>query len=117
MITQGVRLAELREDADVIVEAGLAAYGTDSQKDEFGITESDALPDLHLCIRDTQYGVAKLSMFAWEKETGHAVWQTPVMRADGYQEIRSVLATGPYYSGTIEHLADRIERRHQNVAR
>ncbi|TWU65271.1 DUF6655 family protein [Crateriforma conspicua] len=110
MISQGVRLVDSSDDADVVVEAGLAAYGTDSQYDDIGITDVDALPDVHLCIRGTQYGVAKLSMFAWEKESGAAIWHSGMMRADGYQEYRKCLGTGPYYSGTIQHSANRIDR-------
>src|SRR5690606_18548650 len=60
----GVLLAETRDEAEVIVEAGLAAYGTDSRRDTLGITDVDRLPDLYLCVDDVQYGVAKLSLFA-----------------------------------------------------
>lgn len=109
MITQGVRLTESRTDAEVIVEAGLAAYGTDSEKNDVGIVDVDSLPDIHLCIRGTQYGVAKLSMFAWERESGAAIWQTPVMRADSYQVVRTVFGLRPAYSGSIQHSANRVQ--------
>jgi len=111
MLKQGVRLARSPDDAEVIVEAGLAAYGTDSQKDEIGVTDVDSIPDLYLYIRGTQFGVAKLSLFAWEKESGHAIWHSGMMRADAYQEYRKVLGTGPYYSGSIQHSANRVNYR------
>ena len=104
----GVRLAESAEAADVIVEAGLAAYGTDSRKDTLGITDVDRLPDLNLCVDDVQYAVAKLSLFAREKKTGAVIWHSGAMRADSYQDIRKVLGTAPRYSGTIQHPATRV---------
>ncbi|MFI4875051.1 MAG: DUF6655 family protein [Blastopirellula sp. JB062] len=109
MSQQGVLLTDSKENAEVIVEAGLAAYGTDSQKNEVGVTNADSLPDLYLCIEGTQFGVAKLSLFAWESKTGEALWHSGMMRADAYQKYRKVLGTGPYYSGMIQHPANRVE--------
>lgn len=110
MITQGVRLVDSRDEAEVIVEAGLAVYGTDSQQDEIGITDANSVPDVHVYIRGTQYGVVKLSMFAWEKETGQCLWNTPMMRADSHQNVVKFLGTGPFYSGSIQHPSNRIRR-------
>src|SRR6056297_154282 len=106
----GIYLAETRDEADVIVEAGLAAYGTDSQQDVFGVTETDALPELNLCVRDTQFGVAKLSMFAVERETGRLIWHSGPKRADGYQRMRKVFGIGPLFHGSVEHPANRVGR-------
>lgn len=111
MYAAGVRLAETKADADVIVEAGLSAYGTDSEKDEIGVTNANSIPDFYLYIRNTQYGVVKLSMYAREKESGNIIWETGSMRADSYQENRNVLGTGPYYSGTIQHSANRFPKQ------
>ena len=106
----GVRLAETREDAEVIVEAGLAAYGTDSHNAVFGVTETDQFPEINLCVRDMQFGVAKLSMFAFERASGAAIWHSGPKRADGYQRIRKVLGVGPIFDGTVEHPANRVRR-------
>ena len=108
MGTYGVRLADSQEAADVIVEAGMAAYGTDSRKDSAGITDVDRLPDFYVFVQDVQYGVAKLSLFAREKSTGEVIWHSGTMRADSYQEIRKVLGGRPRYSGTIQHPATRV---------
>ena len=105
-----VRFADSRDQAEVIIEAGLAAYGTDAEKNDIGIVEADAIPDIHLCIRGVQYGVAKLSMFAWEKETGETIWHSGMLRADSYLEIRSSLGSPASYSGTIQHSANRFPR-------
>jgi len=116
MSIYSVRLAVSRDKAEVIVEAVLAAYGTDAEKDEFGIVEADAIPDLSLCIRGTQYGITKLSMFAWEKETRQAVWHSGMMRADFNLEISGALGSAPTYSGNIQHSANRFPRkRHTSV--
>lgn len=107
MAIAGVRLAESREDAEIIVQAGLAAYGTDSNLSTLGVTDSDQLPDINLGVRHTQYGVAKLSMFAIERESGTLVWQSGPVRADSCLGIRKPFGMGPFYSGTIEHPANR----------
>jgi len=106
----GVHLAETRDDAEVIVEAGLAAYGTDSHNAILGVTETDQLPEINLCVRDTQYGVAKLSMFAHERASGAMIWHSGPKRADGYQRMRKVLGVGPIFDGTFEHPANRVGR-------
>lgn len=106
----GVRLAESRDEVEVIVEAGLAAYGTDSHNAVFGITETDYLPEINVCVRDTQFGVTKLSMFARERESGVVIWHSGPMRADGYQRIRKLLGLGPFFDGTVEHPTNRVRR-------
>ncbi len=110
LIANGVRLAESRGQADVIIEAGLAAYGTDSQTDKAGIIDANAIPDLFLVVRGKQFAVAKLSLFAWEKASGIVIWQTGPMRSDNYQENRKVLGLGPFYSGTIQHPATQFKQ-------
>jgi hypothetical protein len=104
----GVFLAETREEAEVVVEAGLAAYGTDSHNAVLGITEADQLPELNLAVRDMQFGVAKLSMFAFERESGALIWHSGPKRADGYQRMRKLFGAGPFFDGTVEHPADRF---------
>lgn len=111
LISQGVRLTEDRDAAEVQIEAGLHVYGTDSQRDEVGITDADSIPDIHLCVKGTQFGVVQLSMFAWEKESGAVIWNTPAMRADSYQVVRKIMGAGPYYSGSIEHSTHRLHLR------
>lgn len=109
MSLYGVRLTESSDKADVVVEAGLAAYGTDSEMKEVGITNTLSLPNLSLYIEGTQYGVAKLSMFAWEKDSGKTIWHSGTMRADSYMKFREALGAGPYYSGTIEHSGNQFQ--------
>lgn len=104
----GIRLADSREDAEVVVKAGLAAYGTDSHQTTLGITETDQLPEINLSVRDTQFGVAKLSMFAVERRDGSVIWHSGPFRADGYQRMRKVLGVGPFIEGTVEHPANRV---------
>lgn len=105
MAVSGVRLAHSRDDAEIIVQAGLAAYGTDSNLNTFGLTETNQIPELNLGFNQTQYGIAKLSMFAVERESGRLVWQAGPVRSDSSQGIRKSFGLGPFYSGTIAHPA------------
>ncbi|TWT66424.1 DUF6655 family protein [Allorhodopirellula solitaria] len=104
----GVRLAESRDDAEVVVEAGLAVYGTDSYNSTIGVTDASNIPDVNLCVRDTQFGVSKISLFAVQRDTGEIIWRSGTMRADSRQDIRNTLGMGPYFSGTIVHPANRV---------
>ncbi|MEZ6149612.1 MAG: DUF6655 family protein [Pirellulaceae bacterium] len=91
MAISGVRLAETRDAAEIVVQAGLAAYGTDSNLNTIGVTQTTQLPEFNLGVHHTQYGVAKLSMFAVERESGTLVWQSGPIRAGSSQRIREFL--------------------------
>lgn len=105
----GVRLAESRDDAEVVVEAGAAVYGTDSYNSSVGVTGASQIPDVNLCVGDTQFGVSKMSLFAVERESGATIWHSGTLRADSRQDIRNTFGTGPRFSGTIVHPANRVE--------
>ncbi len=106
----GAHLVETADDADVVVEVGVGAYGTDSINQTFGISGADRLPDINFAVSDTQYATSQLSMSAYDRATGQAIWHAGPLRADGVIRQRRVLGTGPYYSGTVEHPESRIRR-------
>lgn len=107
MIRHAVKLSATPDAADVIVEAGLSAYGTDSQLKVTGIEDSSSVPDLQLCDEGRQFGVAKLELFAWERGTGALLWESQTFRADNYLEHRRVLGGSTQYSGSITHPANK----------
>ncbi len=103
----GVILNESRDEADLVLEVGMAAFGTDSNNQTFGFIGAFQLPEVNFCVTDTQYGTTQLSMFAYQRESGDVVWCCGPLRADAHQRIQRVLGTGPYYSGNIVHPAER----------
>lgn len=110
MGAHGVLLVEDREEAVLVVEVGLAVHGTDSENLEFGLTGANNLPAVTFCVRDTQYAVSQLSMFAYHRENETIVWNSGQFRADGYHTHQQILGMNPTRSGTIEHSADRLSR-------
>jgi hypothetical protein len=107
MIRHGVKLSATPDAADVIVEAGLAAYGTDSQLKSTGIVGASSVPDLEFSAEGKQFGVAKLELFAWERGSGACLWESQTFRADNYQQYRQRLGGNPEYSGSIVPLANK----------
>ena len=107
MIRHGVRLSSTPDAVDVIVEAGLAAYGTDSQLKSSGIVGASSVPDMEICVEGRQFGVAKLELFAWDRESGACLWESQTFRADNYQQHRQRFGGNPEYSGSIVHPANK----------
>lgn len=107
MIRHAVKLSATADAADVVVEAGLAAYGTDSQLKVTGIADSSSVPDLQFCDEGRQFGVAKLELFAWERETGALLWESQTFRADNYLQHRRVFGCRTRYSGSVIHPANK----------
>jgi hypothetical protein len=101
----GAILATARDQADVILEAGMAAYGTDSEKYTLGLTGNLQLPNATLRQRDDQYGVAQLSMFAYDRASGLPIWKSGPIRCDSWHRQQYLLGTGPYRAGSIDHPA------------
>jgi len=111
MSDYGIRLAAERDSADLVVECGAAALGTDSDERLLGITEADRLPDLILSRAHRQFGVAQIALFAYDRETGQPVWKSGPVRSDSSWQSRNVLGLGARYTGTIDHPANNAPRR------
>src|SRR5690606_10889657 len=107
MSRYGIRLAEDRDEADVIVEVGVAAFGTDSEKFSMGLGKNSRLPEVNLSRHDAQYGVVQLSMFAYLRESGVPIWQSGPLRANASHQQRKFLGIGPLRNGTNELPADK----------
>ena len=90
MAEQGLLLAESSEDAQVIVEAALGAYGTDERSCRFtlpmlgamGLTAASssnaAAPSdtQGLTLKSNQDAVVKLALFAFDARTHRLIWES-----------------------------------------
>ena len=84
MLASGCILRDTRDQADFVVEARAGAVGTDRNDLLFGIPATNvpqilpvqgvpaAIPEVPLAKRRDQRGVAKISMFAYQRQTGTA---------------------------------------------
>ena len=109
LIASGCRLAPDRESAEVIVEARSGALGTDRSELLIGIPATSVefagsgttLPEMAAAKRTDQRAVAKVSLFAYESQSGRPLWQSGLQNADSSTRDRWVLGGGPFRSGDI----------------
>jgi hypothetical protein len=121
MVEQGVLLANSKDNAQVIVEPSLGAYGTDERSCTTGLPQvGSMLPGLispigmlagtvnsgsTSAMTLTQYGeqdaVVKAALFAYDAKSGHLVWESgPLLAAQGVRD-RYVFGVGPFRAGTL----------------
>lgn len=111
------RLQEKREDADIIVEPRVGALGTDAHEVTYGIPQTSALataasaltstnvgvplPELSIGRSDSQSGIAKVVIFAFDRESREPIWQSGIAKAESSSKNTWLLGAGPFQRGTI----------------
>ena len=128
LIACGCRLASDRGAAEVIVEARAGALGTDRSELLIGIPATSVefagsgttLPEMAAAKRTDQRAVAKVSLFAYEADSGRPLWQSGLQNADSSTRDRWVFGGGPFRSGDIsewiEFAGDDVALPWQNQA-
>jgi hypothetical protein len=113
MAASGCVLKDKRDDANYVVEARAGAVGTDRQDLLFGVPAMtlptvapvagvpNALPEIALAKRTDQKAVAKLAVFAYERDTGRPVWQSGNERNVSKADDLWMFGAGPFQRGTI----------------
>jgi hypothetical protein len=149
LLASGCRVAAAQDAADVVVEARAGAIGTDRNEVLLGLPATSvsfmgngtSIPEIAFFKRTDQRGVADINLFAYERASGRAVWQSGLTRIDSNTRDRWMLGTGPFQDGDIhermefagervwlpgrrkeaqeeaeaEALADRTDLRHEKV--
>ena len=114
LLASGCRLAAKEDDADLVVEARAGAIGTDRNDLLLGMPATSvsfmgngtSIPEIALFKRTDQRGVADVNLFAYERASGRAVWQSGLARIDSNTRDRWMMGTGPFQDGDIH---DRME--------
>ena len=109
LMASGCLLAKDRDSADVVVEARAGAVGTDRSSVLLGIPATSltvkgnetSTPELVLAKRSEQRGVAKLSVYAYERESGQPVWQSGEEHVASNARDRWLFGAGPWQDGEI----------------
>jgi hypothetical protein len=121
ILASGCRLAEKREDADVVVEARAGVIGTDRNDLLVGVPATSVsfagsgttIPELAAAKRTDQRAVAKVSLHAYERATGRALWQSGEQRVVSRTRDRWFLGAGPFVDGDaneqLEFSGERID--------
>jgi Family of unknown function (DUF6655) len=115
LLASGCTLKDHRDDADFIVEARAGAVGTDRNDLLFGIPATNvpqilplqgvpaAIPEVPLAKRLDQRGVAKISMFAYHRESGRPVWQSGLASRESSSNDVWLFGAGPFQYGSVMH--------------
>jgi hypothetical protein len=115
MVASGCILKEKQADADFIVEARAGAIGTDRHDLIYGVPSVNIpsvipmagmgiptkIPEIPLITRTNQRGVAKIAVFAYNRQTGRPVWQSGAMPVASTAKAVWVFGAGPFQRGTI----------------
>lgn len=110
-------ILDRKEDADIVVEPRVGALGTDGHDITFGVPQSNQLsatasalgstipipviPEISFGRSNAQSGIAKIIVFAYDRETRQPVWQSGIARAESSSRNTWLFGAGPIQRGSI----------------
>jgi hypothetical protein len=116
LLAHGALLQEERWRAVYVVELRAGALGTDRHSVMVGTPAVSlpalvpgvptAIPEIALVKKSDQRGVAKIGVFAYNRVTGRAVWQSGTVESSSQLKDTWVFGAGPFTRGTIRQRAE-----------
>jgi len=113
LVVAGVILVPVETEADYIIEVRAGAVGTDRDDVLVGIPattlpsiptmefSATSIPEISIMKRTKQRGVAKVALFAYNRETGQPVWASGNSQGESTARNLWFVGTGPLTRGTI----------------
>lgn len=116
MVAAKCLIQENRDDAEIIVEPRVGSLGTDGHDVVYGLPQTTALsaaasavsrmpfppiPELSLGRVNANLAVAKIAVFAYDRETREPVWQSGNSRAESTSRNTWIFGIGPIQRGSI----------------
>lgn len=117
LAASGALLTTSRDEAEIIVEPRLGALGANGNEIVYGIPRNNSLgvatsvlpnvpaipviPEIAFARIDSNSGIAKVMVFAYDRVTRTPVWQSGVARAESTARNTWVLGAGPVQNGTV----------------
>ncbi len=113
LLASGCILKDERNEAEYIVEPRAGAVGTDNHDLLFGMPATNVpqltllaalppvIPEIPIAKRRDQRGIAKISVFAYQRETGVPIWQSGIVASESTANDIWILGAGPFKRGTI----------------
>lgn len=107
LLAAGANLKDNREDATYVVEARAGAIGTDRHDLILGLPSGRVpiagveTPEMAAAKATSQRGVAKIALFAYNRRTGQAAWQSGVFPHQATGRDSWLLGVGPFQNGSI----------------
>jgi hypothetical protein len=112
LLAAGALLKEDIKDSTYVVELRTGGLGTDRHTLLVGSPQLSLpamvpgmptnIPELALVKRTEQKGVAKIGVFAYNRITGRAVWQSGLQEGESTLKDRWVFGAGPFTRGSIK---------------
>jgi hypothetical protein len=116
LLSHGALLQEERGRAVFVVELRAGALGTDRHSVMIGTPAVSlpsvvpglptSIPEIAIAKKNDQRGVAKIGVFAYNRVTGRAVWQSGSVESSSRIKDTWVLGAGPFTRGTIRQRAE-----------
>ncbi|MFM7591644.1 MAG: DUF6655 family protein [Isosphaeraceae bacterium] len=111
MLLRGVRLMDKPEQASVIVEGRIGAFGTEDHNFLIGIPQmtipvtlagmpTGSVPEIALLKKNDQYALSKLALFGYERASGGIVWTSGTSTAYANSKNLFIGGLGPIQSGS-----------------
>lgn len=113
----GCRVHEESKDARIVIEPRVGALGTDGHEVTYGITQMGqittaaaafasspvvpAIPEISFGRSDEQLGIAKIVLFAYERDSKIALWKSGIKKSESTSSNTWVLGAGPFQKGSI----------------
>ncbi|MBP3960090.1 hypothetical protein J8F10_33105 [Gemmata sp. G18] len=111
LLAHGALVQEERTRAVFVVELHAGAVGTDRHSVMVGTPAVSlpsvvpglptSIPEIALAKKNDQRGVAKIGVFAYNRITGRAVWQSGTVEATSQVKDTWFFGAGPFTRGTI----------------
>jgi len=113
LLASGCIVKDKLEEADYVVEVRAGAVGTDRHDLLFGVPATkipaavpvpgvpSSIPEIPLVTKTEQRAVAKIAVFAYNRRTGHPVWQSGVIPVESKTRDLWVFGAGPFQQGNI----------------
>ncbi len=100
----------------MIVEPRVGALGTDGHEVVYGIPQTGAInsaatmlasapmpaiPEISFGKANAQSGIAKIIVYAYDKESREPIWQSGIAKAESTSRDTWLLGAGPFQKGSI----------------
>lgn len=111
------QLVDTRDEADIIIEPRLGTLGNNGHEVVYGLPQTNSLaqasatlagapllpplPELSLGRSHSQFGLAKVAVFAYDRKTREPVWQSGIEKSESTAKNTWFVGAGPFQRGSI----------------
>lgn len=113
LLANGCSIQEDRTKATYVMEARSGGIGTDRHSLLIGVPQMTVptfipgqpsqIPEIPFAKKTDQNGIAKIAVYAYNRQTGQPVWQSGVVESISTAKDFWFLGAGPFQRGSIQH--------------